>query len=150
MTASTIQGLVERMNTLTPDAPLDAEDGFDDDVGVGQLVPVVGKRDRLPALPRLFLREPALLHLIHEHAHDRLPRACRRLRRSASITATGMPACANAIAIPLPIVPAPTTPAFAHLARLGRRQTRNLIQLAFGEKDVAQRGRLGRTSQFFE
>ncbi len=26
------------------------------------------------ALPRLFLRQPSLLHLIHEHAHDRLAR----------------------------------------------------------------------------
>ena len=39
-----------------------------------ELVPIVGEANRLAALPGLFLREPALLHLVHEHAHHRLAR----------------------------------------------------------------------------
>ena len=48
------------------------EDGFDHDVGIGQLAPIVGEFDRLAALPGLLLRQLALLHLVHEHAHHRL------------------------------------------------------------------------------
>ncbi len=45
---------------LSEDLALDVEvleDRLDDDVGVAELVPVVGKANRLPALPGLFLRQ---------------------------------------------------------------------------------------------
>ena len=54
------------------------EDGLDDDVRARKAAPVVGERDRLRALPGLFLSQPPLLHLIHEHAHHRLARAIDR------------------------------------------------------------------------
>ena len=67
-----------------------------------------------------------------------------------STTVTGMPACANAIAMPLPIVPAPTTPAFATASGSAARQTGNLVQFALREEEMPQRERRRRTHEFAE
>ena len=78
-----------------------------------------------------------------------------------STTTTGKPPCAKAIAMPLPIVPAPTTPTFAtsgvilSLSKdagviLSLSKDGNLIQLPFREEHVAQRRRGRRSYEFVE
>ena len=125
------------------------KDGFDDDVGVGQLAVVVGKLHRLAKLPRFFLRHAALLDLIHEHAHDGLF-GLLDAASLESITCTGMPACAKVIAMPVPIVPEPMTPAFLISRGLASGKSRNLRKLALGKEHVTQRCRRGRARELFE
>jgi hypothetical protein len=63
---------------------------------------------------------PPALHLMREHAEHHLLGALD-LFVGGSITITGIPALANVIAMPVPIVPAPMTPAASISSGFGRR-----------------------------
>ena len=87
------------------------DDRFDDVVDVGERVERRCRSADAPsAASRSAGRQRALLDELREALVDRRARALERRRRRRRAARTSKPACANTWAMPLPIVPAPTTP----------------------------------------
>ncbi len=141
------------------------EDRLHDEIRVGQLAPILGEGDRLAALPRLFLRQPPFLHLIHEHAHHGLTRFVDRLfvrihdhDRDTGLGKGDRDAAAHR-ARPnhtgLRNRQRPSTkfiPSAVEGLRMTWRRLKagNLVQLALREENVAQRERRFRANEFVE
>ncbi len=127
------------------------ENRFDHHVGVSQLAIVVGENDRLPAFPRLFLRQTSALHLVHEHAEHHLPGffdlIAARLDddyRNVRICEGNRDAGAHRAAA--------DHSGFLDLADVALRtgEAGNLTEFTFREEHVAQRLRGSRADEFFE
>jgi hypothetical protein len=116
------------------------EDGLDDDVGVGELIVVVGELHRLAKLPRLFLRHAALLDLIHEHAHhgllgfvDGCLVGVDHVYRDAGLRERDCDARSHRSRA--------NDAGFLDVERFGGRKTRNLGELPLGKEHVTKRSR---------